>query len=225
MPPVDPLGCSNNVTTGSGATLAINRETVTLSHELFESITDPETFFSSINFPDVLPFGKTAWWDSTNVFGTNYGNEIGDECNMQGTGVTLNSGGTTFVQQQWSDDTQTCVSSFGPSVRFDVSTGGDDLRGDSAATAALRVIGGLVQTVTLKGQNMGSWDNNTTHAVITALRPPQLPPASSALTAVTITMAEHPLLGQQYGQGSNVQSQLAATPERIWWRDDQADLA
>lgn len=192
MPPVDTLGgCDEGVSGPIGPALSINRETVAVSHELFESITDPQTFFQAINAPDVLPFGATAWWDSTNVFGTNYGNEIGDECNQMGTGVTLNSPGTTFVQQQWSNDSLSCVSSFGPSVRFDVSTGNDDLRGDSAATATLGITNGTSQTLTLKAKDAGSWDNNTTHAVITALQPPQLPSTNAALTSATITMAEH----------------------------------
>jgi hypothetical protein len=190
MPVASEAGCGEGIG-GTGPAVIGNRELVALSHELFESITDPDTFFSSINFPDVLPFGRTAWWDSTNVFGTNYGNEIGDECNQQAASVMLNSAGPLFVQNQWSNDTNTCVSAFGPSVRFDITTGGDDLRGDSSASAALSVIGGAVQTVTLKSQSNPSWDNNTTHEVVAGLSPAQLPSQASPLSGLGITLTSH----------------------------------
>jgi hypothetical protein len=190
MPPVDTLGCTEGISSGSGVALSNSRELVALSHELFESITDPQTFFSSINFPDVLPFGRTAWWDSTNVFGTNYGNEIGDECNQQGVFVPLNGAGNLAVQNQWSNDSQSCVASFGPSVRFDITTGDDDLRGDSVATTAMSLIGGTVQSATLKAQGP-SWDKNTTHEFVTALVPAVLPSIQSPLTAIGITLTSH----------------------------------
>jgi hypothetical protein len=56
------------------------------------------------------------------------------------------------------------------SIRFVVHTGGDDLRGDSSATAELFSVNGqALQTVTLKTQKAGGWSNNSTHTVAAKL--------------------------------------------------------
>lgn len=193
MPAADSLGgCTEGISSATpGRLLAADREIVALSHELFESITDPISFAGAVNFPDLLPFGRTTWWDSNNVFGTNYGNEIGDECNNKSTSVQLNALGTAIVQPQWSNDISNCVSFFGPSVRFDVGTGSDDLRGDSSATAALQSNGSILQTVTLKNQTDNSWSNNSAHARVFGLIPAQLPSASIPLTGVNLTLTSH----------------------------------
>lgn len=191
FPVADTLGGCGEGLNGNGPGIAESKETELVSHELFESITDPLTFISQVSFLNPLPFGASAWWDSTNVFGTNYGNEIGDECNQTPAPVALNAAGTQTVQQQWSNDSASCVSSFGPSVEFLVSTGGDDLRGDSTANASLSVIGGGVQGLTLKPSGPG-WSNNTTNEIVTALRPGALPSLSSPLNTVGISMGSHP---------------------------------
>lgn len=196
FPVDDTLGGCAQALNGNGPGIAEAKETVVLSHELFESITDPLTFFGQISFPDLLPFGNTAWWDSTNVFGTNYGNEIGDDCDVNHitnatTTVPLNSAGMQSVQMEWSNDSLSCVAAFGPSVQFLITTGSDDLRGDSTAAASLTTIGGSVQGVTLKASGP-SWGNNSTNEVVTALTPPVLPSLSAPLSTVSISMASHP---------------------------------
>jgi hypothetical protein len=46
-------------------------------------------------------------------------------------------------------------------IQFVIGTGGDDLRGDSSATATLKAANGAtLQVITLKGQNQGDWGNN-----------------------------------------------------------------
>jgi hypothetical protein len=47
-------------------------------------------------------------------------------------------------------------------VTFNIVTGGDDLRGDSSATATVALPGGA-QTFTLKAQNDSGWGNNSDH--------------------------------------------------------------
>jgi hypothetical protein len=52
------------------------------------------------------------------------------------------------------------------SIRFIIQTGGDDLRGDSSASAQLFSINGSpLQTLTVKNSGGGSWPNNSTHTV------------------------------------------------------------
>jgi hypothetical protein len=60
-------------------------------------------------------------------------------------------------------------------VEFVISTGGDDLRGDSAATADLFAPGGSspFETVTLKNKNENGWGNGTVHQVVLPLSSPQ----------------------------------------------------
>ena len=60
-------------------------------------------------------------------------------------------------------------------VEFDITTGGDDLRGDSAATADLYAPGASTpfETVTLKNGNESAWNNGTVHQVIVPLGSPQ----------------------------------------------------
>jgi hypothetical protein len=181
-------GCSGNNSTAPNQ-LAADREVEFTSHELFEAITDPEPFGSALNIFD--PTGNTAWWEGGNIFDGTFGSEIGDKCNQNPASVTL--GGKNFiVQQQWSNDSATCVSSFGPSVTFIISTGSDDLRGDSSATAALQAPnGGALQTITLKSQSQGSWGNNSTNGLVTALRPSTIATSTTPLGSIGITLTSH----------------------------------
>jgi len=188
MPNADSLpGCSEGIG-ASPNQLAADRETAALSHELFESVTDPLPFGTSLNI--LNPLGNTAWWDSANIFSSSFGQEIGDKCNQQPANVNFN--GKPFIaQQQWSNDTSSCVSAFGPSIEFDVSTGSDDLRGDSSATVGLQSGASTFQTVTLKSQSQPSWGNNTTNEVVFGLVPPQLPSAQTPLDDVLVTLTSH----------------------------------
>jgi hypothetical protein len=193
MPNADSLpGCSASISSGPNQ-LSADRETSFVSHELYESVTDPLPFGTSLNIFD--PLGNTAWWDSSNIFSSSFGQEIGDKCNQVPSSVNLN--GKAFIaQQQWSNDTSNCVASFGPSIEFDVSTGSDDLRGDSSATAGLQSGGSTFQTVSLKSQGQSSWGNDTTNEVVTGLRPPALPTAQTPLTDIAVTLTSHNSFGE-----------------------------
>jgi hypothetical protein len=150
-------GCSENLTSATNGQLTSDREVALFSHELFESLTDP------------LVNTNQAWADPT----TTNNPEIGDLCNQQPGSVSMN-GNNYAVQQQWSNFRSSCVTSYSPSfsqITFDVVTGGDDLRGDSSATADFSIAGTQVSFV-LKAQDAGSWDNNSTHSVTVALNPP-----------------------------------------------------
>jgi hypothetical protein len=60
-------------------------------------------------------------------------------------------------------------------IQFTITTGDDNLRGDSSATATLISPGGVtLQVLTLKDQHdNNSWDNNSTHIVSLTLSPPR----------------------------------------------------
>jgi len=191
MPNVNSLpGCSEGVSAaGAPNQFAADQEVAVTSHELFESITDPEPMGTAINFLD--PFGNTAWWDSDNLFSGTFGDEIGDKCNQIPAATAL-QGKAFIVQQQWSNDTAACVAAFGPSIRFDVNTGSDDLRGDSSSTVALLAPNqGTLQTLTLKAQNQGSWGNNSTHAVVTGLRPATIATGADPLGSFVLRLTSH----------------------------------
>ena len=72
-------------------------------------------------------------------------------------------------------------------IQFVISTGSDDLRGDSSAIATLKAANGsTLQVITLKGQNASSWNNNTTNTV-TAPLSPALAPTQIAHVIITLT--------------------------------------
>jgi len=74
-------------------------------------------------------------------------------------------------------------------IQFVIGTGGDDLRGDSSATATLLAPNGsTLQVITLKAQNQSGWGNNSSHTVTAALSPAR---AASAIGHVVITLTSH----------------------------------
>jgi microsomal dipeptidase-like Zn-dependent dipeptidase len=74
-------------------------------------------------------------------------------------------------------------------IHFVVDTGGDDLRGDSSATATLQAAdGSVLRTFTLKAQNQPSWDNKTRHTITAPLNPAI---SSSAIGRFVITLTSH----------------------------------
>jgi hypothetical protein len=146
--------------------LASDREVAMMSHEFFETITDQQ---------------GNAWWDSIT------GNEIGDNCNQIGANIKMNAN-SYWVQQQWSNASSSCVSAFGPSIQLSIGTGGDDLRGDSSAVAALNKPGGATfEDVTLKTQSESGWGNNTGHIVVDSFNQS----SQTALGQVAITLTSH----------------------------------
>jgi hypothetical protein len=165
-------GCAMGISTGVNGQVASDREVVLMSHELFETITDPE-----IN----------AWLDGS-------GNEIGDKCNPNDAtnpvpAATVNMNGHTYnVQQQWSNGSASCVSGFGPSVKLTVETGTDDLRGDSSTTASLQdPASNTFETFTMKAQSDAGWGGGTSHI---AVGPFNRPP-STAFGRIAITLTSH----------------------------------
>jgi hypothetical protein len=86
-------GCNMGITTSPNGQIASDREVALMTHEFFESVTDPDL---------------KSWFDPTT------GNEIGDNCNQRPSAVNLN-GNIYVVQQQWSNTSSSCVASFPPS--------------------------------------------------------------------------------------------------------------
>lgn len=77
-------------------------------------------------------------------------------------------------------------------IRFIVGTGGDDLRGDSTATADVFLKNGEQFTVTLKAKNAGSWDNGSIHGPLDFDIPGTvtLPTPTEALSGVRINLIQ-----------------------------------
>ena len=74
-------------------------------------------------------------------------------------------------------------------IQFKIQTGGDDLRGNSSATAQLFSVNGQpLQTITLKDQKAGGWPNNSWHTVQVPLSPPLAP---NEIGAIKITLTSH----------------------------------
>jgi hypothetical protein len=91
-------GCNEGLVVAPNGQAASDRQIAMMSHELFETVTNPlgDTWFDNI-------IGTPS---SPNIF---EGNEIGDNCNQIGSAVNMN-GNNYWVQQQWSNATKSCVS-------------------------------------------------------------------------------------------------------------------
>src|SRR5262249_22087840 len=115
------------------------------------------------------------------------GAEIGDKCNQAPAIVTMN-GNSYNVQQQWSNASGACASSFGPSIKFTVVTGADDLRGDSSAVAALMDSAvNTFETFSIKTQTDPGWPQNTSHIAVGAFNRA----SSSVLARAEFTLTSH----------------------------------
>ena len=80
-------------------------------------------------------------------------------------------------------------------IQFVIKTGGDDLRGNSSATATLVSPNGTtLQVLTLKEKDKGSWDNNSTHTVSLPLSPSR---SAADIGRIVIALQTHNGLGQQ----------------------------
>jgi hypothetical protein len=172
---VSGCGCpvaSLNTTSPNGLSSA-DCSIIGVSHEFFESITDP-----------TWAAGNFAWEDGFQKKGGFNGNEIGDQCNgltgtlnTDGSNITLN-GHNYVVQQMWSNDDAGCVLSFGqpailgPSIEYDLNTGLNILSANSSAAASLNISGSTLQTNTLKSTSQPSWSNNSTHVRIFSVSAP-----------------------------------------------------
>jgi len=177
-------GCSEGISSATNLQIASDQEIALLTHEFTETVTDP--------------FGD-GWWDSST------GSEIGDNCNQIAAVVTMN-GNKYAVQQEWSNDTASCVSTFGPSIQFNIGTGADDLRGDSSATASLQNPGSssAFETVTLKAQNDPAWNTNTGHIAVAGFNQA----SQTALGQMAVRLTSHNS-GTETNDNWNIQSLTA----------------
>jgi hypothetical protein len=129
-----------------------DREIVATSHELFESVSDPQL---------------NAWVNPD-------GPEIGDNCNQitshkgnDGSNVILNSN-PFVVQDIWSNDDDACVLAASTTVSGDsietlALTGNDNLDGGSSVSNVLISQNNNTQSLTLKSSSQPGWDNGSTH--------------------------------------------------------------
>jgi hypothetical protein len=97
-------GCAEGIAAGPSGQVASDREVALMTHEFFESVTDPDL---------------QSWINQSN--GPEKGNEIGDKCNQIPATVILN-GNTYAVQQEWSNASSSCVASFPPPGTGDCSS-------------------------------------------------------------------------------------------------------
>jgi hypothetical protein len=159
-------GCLEGIGTPANGQVASDRLVALMTHEFAEAVSDPHL---------------DAWIDESN------GAEIGDNCNQLPVTVALNAN-TYDVQQLWSNASSNCVSSLGLSIKFAIQTGGDDLRGDSSASAALQKPGGAsFQTVSLKAQREAGWAENSTHIVVAGFNQA----TQTALAQIAVTLGQH----------------------------------
>jgi hypothetical protein len=73
-------------------------------------------------------------------------------------------------------------------ITFNIGTGGDDLRGDSSATASVVLPGGT-QTFTLKAESDPGWSNNSSHSKTFTIAGAAQP--LSAFGDIKITLTSH----------------------------------
>ncbi|MGA8222941.1 MAG: PQQ-binding-like beta-propeller repeat protein, partial [Candidatus Acidiferrales bacterium] len=132
--------------------------------------------------------------------------ETDDNWNVETVVVTLSNGGSgpleiinvagdPFVRLTGSQPSVTLTPlPTGPpgtfnEIQFVITTGGDDLRGDSSATATLLAPNGSTpQVITLKSQSQSGWGNNSTHTVTHSLKSPL---ALFAISDIVITLTSH----------------------------------
>ena len=163
-------GCNEGILAGVNGQVSSDREVALMTHELFEAITDPEL---------------NAWWSDSDS------KEIGDKCSQSPAIAVMTNGNLYNVQQQWSNASASCVSSFGPSLKLTVVTGSDDLRGNSSADANLiDSAGNTFETFAMKGQNdfwWSGWVANTSHIAVG----PFNQASSTMLARVAVTLTSH----------------------------------
>jgi len=152
-------GCAEGIGVGPNGQLASDREVVLMTHEFFESVTDPDA---------------KSWIDPKDNF-----NEIGDLCNQISDTVILN-GNTYAVQQQWSNASSSCVSKFpppgvgdcsSPEDYFYVSPGNNPMQVTQGGASVVN----LIMTGPWVAADLG---NNATGNVFSN----NLPPGSTTLT-------------------------------------------
>lgn len=194
-------GCNEGITVSPNGQISSDREVALTSHEFFETVSDPLL---------------DAW--------TAGGTENGDLCNQSlgvvradGSNVTLN-GARFAVQQIWSNFTSSCSLGL-PSIQLAITTGADDLRGDSSATASAESPSlGSLQTFTLKTQFQPGWGALTNNQQMFGFNTATAP----LMGAVAITLTSHDslletpdnwniqtILGQEFDGAGNLICQFS----------------
>jgi len=155
----------------AGPTLAL-----VTAHEVFEASTDPGV-------------------DNTKAFISHNGSEAVDTCNGpkypfinmsfgQIPGAADNTQGGACSATGYISST---LERFNQ-IAFNIATGGDDLRGDSSATASICFPDGA-QTFTLKSQSDAGWSNNSDHVKTFPIAGSA--PSLSLFGSITITLTSH----------------------------------
>jgi hypothetical protein len=181
MPNLDSFsGCDEGITTGPNQ-LAADRETIALSHEFSEMITDP--------------ISNTLAWLATN------GREVGDNCNPNGTPqlgtITANGSNITInghpyvLQTEWSNDDELCIvrslsNLSGPTTETIFTTGSDDLRDNSSVAGLLQAQDGSSTGVLVKQQGQPTWGSGSIHVRVSKNG------LTSAVQQELLTLTSHP---------------------------------
>jgi len=101
--------------------------------------------------------------------------------------LTGSAGSATYTTLQNDCGAPVAAGQF-TSILFHVTTGGDDLRGDSEATAVLHLPGGATESFELKGQHDGSWENGAMHSKTFQLNAAH---PISAFGDIVVTLKQH----------------------------------
>lgn len=162
MPDANSLGsgCDFNISKSPNNLISADREIGIVSHEFFESVSDPLIGGAA---------SSTAW--------NGPANEIGDICNQtpgnvqsNGSNVTLN-GNPYVVQEQWSNNSDACIlgsvnnQAVGATIQNTFVTGIDDLRDNSTAGGQAKAQSGTYQG-TFAHNGPPGWDNGSTHVLV-----------------------------------------------------------
>ena len=128
--------------------------------------------------------------------GTTVNGGTGNNINLVQNGQTLSTGTLitpTIIECQYTGPAPVQAPATYSQITFNIGTGGDDLRGDSSATASVVLPGGT-QTFTLKAQTDPGWANNSDHVKTFTIAGAAQP--LSAFGAVTITLTSHNSFGE-----------------------------
>lgn len=161
MPNVDSAGpgCDESVATAPNQ-VAADRETVTLSHEFAEMITDPlnsNNAWLAIDGSEVADLCQSPYFSDSQL-GT---------LSANGSNAVFN-GHSLVLQELWSNDDESCLVSFinnyaGPTVETNFFTGNHNLPGGNAVTGNLQAQDGTNYNGQVKYQSQPGFDSGTFH--------------------------------------------------------------